>query len=169
MNMEKLVSEAIQSRASDIHLQEGRRPRLRIKGDLVPWGQTPFQRRTILPWLCKYGNSELVSQSFSLAGGIRCRCQISAEYVGIHAVIRLLYPLEQMSIAEDAALLRRLGRLPQGLVLICGPTGSGKTTTLWKILEYINEEMPKHILQVLLLTWLTSKTNEEMYCHLGLF
>ena len=59
--------------------------------------------------------------------------------------IRFLYPLASLPPDGDGPLLQRLSRLTCGLVLVCGPTGSGKTTALWRILQAINERRPCHI------------------------
>lgn len=71
---------------------------------------------------------------------------MSREFAGIHAVIRLLYPLDTLPADADEALLQQLAGLASGLVLLCGPTGSGKTTALWRMLQYVNRMRACHII-----------------------
>ena len=89
---------------------------------------------------------EVGDGAFSWRRSLRCRLHVCREYAGLHATIRFLYPLASLPPDGDGPLLERLSRLTQGLVLVCGPTGSGKTTALWRILQSINERRPCHII-----------------------
>lgn len=148
MRWNDILETAVTARASDIHFQEGRPPLLRIGGNLVPWGDDILTRENMLAWIRPYyayaGGS--MAFSFSWDHHIRCRLHGICEHAGLHLTVRLLYPLDELPPDEDEVLLRNLGRNDGGLVLICGPTGSGKTTSLWRILQYINESRPCHIL-----------------------
>ena len=83
--------------------------------------------------------------AFSWHDALRCRLHVCREYAGLHVTIRFLYPLASLPPDGDGPLLQRLSCLTSGLVLVCGPTGSGKTTALWRILQAINERRPCHI------------------------
>lgn len=149
MSWQKVFAAAVSARASDIHLQEGRCPLLRLAGELRLWGNRILDAAEIRCWLLETGWNEQMGESCSFGFSyqqIRCRLQVSKEFVGIHAVIRLLYPLDTLPEDTDNMLLQRLARLSSGLVLCCGPTGSGKTTTLWRILQHVNRMRAHHII-----------------------
>lgn len=150
MNVAAVLQAAAEARASDIHMQEGRRPLLRIGMDLVPWSHQRIGGEDIAGWLQSLGlclnDKPYVSASFPWNECIRCRLHASREYAGVHVVVRMLYPLDELPADGDEALLQQLGALGDGLVLVCGPTGSGKTTTLWRILCWANANRRCHII-----------------------
>ncbi len=149
MSWQAVFAAAVSRRASDIHLQEGRRPMLRQAGELQEWGQDVLDAVMIRQWLQETGWQETNDPSSSFGFSheqIRCRLQVSREFAGMHAVIRLLYPLDTLPADADETLLQRLAGLTSGLVLLCGPTGSGKTTALWRILQYVNCTRACHII-----------------------
>ena len=150
MDIAAVLAAAVESKASDIHLQEGRYPLMRLGSDLVPWGNYCVCGEAISAWLQSLGQSfdgqPYVSKAFSWDGRIRIRLHASREQAGIHVVARILYPLDTLPSDEDEVLLQRLGGLDDGLVLVCGPTGSGKTTALWRILCWANVNRRCHII-----------------------
>ncbi len=148
MNFDDVIRAAAAAKASDIHFQEGRLPLLRIGTKLIPWGEELLDNGHMLAWIKQYCDdlSGNMTCSFWHGNQIRCRMHGVREHAGLHAAVRLLYPLEELPPDEDELLLQSLGKLDGGLVLVCGPTGSGKTTALWRILAYINESRPCHIL-----------------------
>lgn len=148
MKWQDIVEAAVACHATDIHLQEGRVPLLRRAGELVPHGTVCMSRDVLTQWVAELSLSAAVvagAAAFSWRH-VRCRLQISKEYVGIHLVIRILYPLDTLPPDPDSDLLQQLGACRDGLVLLCGPTGSGKTTTLWRILQYVNDHRRCHII-----------------------
>lgn len=150
MDIMTIITEAIGRRATDIHLQEHRRPLLRIGMELIPLEETSVSADDITSWIAQIGRAlpgqEGTSLSFDLQDSIRCRADIFSEYSGCHAALRLLYPLQWLRPDADEELLQRLAALPDGLVLVTGPTSSGKTTTLWRIIDYLNEKRKCHII-----------------------
>ncbi|KMO87383.1 hypothetical protein AB840_03065 [Megasphaera cerevisiae DSM 20462] len=150
MNVCEVLSRAIEKKAADIHLQEGRPPFFRLVRGLFHDGNIAVTRHDIDVWLQSVGGScELTaagSLAFSWNKSVRCRVQVCREYAGLHVVIRILYPLDTLPPDRDEALFRQLGDLEDGLVLVCGATGSGKTTTIWQILQYVNQRKPCHII-----------------------
>lgn len=151
MEINYVISQAVEHKAADIHLQEGRSPLERIGSDLVPMRQEKVEKKDMLDWLQLISagpledNGEL-SFAFSWSDQIRCRAHVCHDNAGIRAVIRILYPLAWLPPDEDAALLEALGNLRDGLVLLCGATGSGKTTTLWRIVSFLNTTKACHII-----------------------
>lgn len=150
MKIDALLARAIAVRATDVHVQEGRTPLWRIQKDLIPCASEIVQREDIVMWLqARHYDTTLtsvLSVSFSCGKGVRCRLHGSQELAGMHLVFRLLYPLTILGVDQDRALLQQLALLSDGLVLVTGPTGCGKTTTLWQILTLANQQRRGHII-----------------------
>ena len=147
MDMTALMERAIANRASDLHLQEGRPPMMRVAAGLSALPTASLDRSgmhralNIIGWS---GDGD-GDGAFSWNASLRCRLHVCREEAGLHLAIRFLYPLEDLPEDRDQRLLTRLGKLSSGLVLVSGPTGSGKTTALWRILHGINEQRRCHI------------------------
>ena len=145
-----IIEKAVSRKASDIHLQEGRDPLFRCGDLLEDAGGVTVEASLLQTWLDTLGpkaeETGFASAAYTWDRGIRCRVHISRELAGIHAVIRLLYPLADFPPDEDQPFLNDLGRLKDGLILLCGPTGSGKTTAIWRILSAVNEARKCHII-----------------------
>lgn len=148
MDVTALMEKAIGQQAADLHLQTGRPPMLRLAQGLCSFPGPPLSEDDVRCLLHAVGwiRDEVGDGAFSWRRSLRCRLHVCREYSGLHATIRFLYPLASLPPDGDGPLLERLSRLTQGLVLVCGPTGSGKTTALWRILQAINERRPCHII-----------------------
>lgn len=150
MKIAHILQQAIALRATDLHLQEGRPPMWRLQQALVPCRGELVQRIDIMEWPQELGytyvEGTVISAAFSCPHGVRCRLHVSSEWAGLHGALRLLYPLETLPPDRDQALLEQLAMLRDGLVLVTGPTGCGKTTTLWQMLQAANRQRPCHIL-----------------------
>ena len=148
MDVTALMEKAIGQQAADLHLQTGRPPMLRLAQGLCSFPGPPLSEDDVRCLLHAVGwtRDEVGDGAFSWRRSLRCRLHVCREYAGLHATIRFLYPLASLPPDGDGPLLERLSRLTQGLVLVCGPTGSGKTTALWRILQSINERRPCHII-----------------------
>ena len=143
MELETILTRAVAEKATDIHLQSGRPPYIRVGAELQPLALPHIQTADLQAWSKETGPGE--AWSFSWKEGIRCRGQRSESRHGPHWALRVLYPLSSLPQEENPVLIQRLGTLLQGLVLVCGATGSGKTTTIWRVLEYINQHRACHI------------------------
>ncbi len=145
--------------ASDLHLSVGRPPLLRLHGDIEPvrYGTLTDADFTELikpvlgdepAWL-RYQDTGDVDLAYELPGVARFRVNLFKQFRGMGAVFRLiptrLMTLEQLGMPPSVAKFCYLRR---GLLLVTGPTGSGKSTTLSAILNRINEEQKLHIITI---------------------
>ena len=159
VKIEELLEEVIKKKASDLHLQVGVAPMLRIDGSIVPVPSVaPLTEETvellIFSILDEDQKQILLKDKefdFSFAFGDLGRFRVNAfhERGNLAAALRLI-PNQIKTIEELGlpAIVRTFANYPRGLVLITGPTGSGKSTTQAAIINKINEERPAHILTI---------------------
>ena len=151
---EEYVTRARAAGASDIHLVAGLTPRCRVDGAIRPLGEeilTPLQCEELVQELAggELATLRVVGEA-DLAltiAGVRCRLNLFRQQGGWSAAIRLLN--EHIPDLSELGLPKVVSDFPaysQGLVLITGETGSGKSTTLAAILNQINRQEAKHIL-----------------------
>ena len=158
MNLEALLDLAIERGASDLHLNPGRPPLLRLDGRLVETGGDRLddaateELARALTDERHWAEVEAVGTSdFGIAhsSGNRFRVSVLRQRGRMAVVLRLiptrLLSLDDIGLPEAAREL--LGR-PRGLVLVTGPTGSGKTTTLASMLDTINRTQERHIVTI---------------------
>lgn len=154
--IEEIIAYARAAGASDIHYTKGEPLVLRVDGEILP-AERPFElelfEQEILSHLsdeerdafCQGQDMDLAIQ----AGGTRCRVNLYHKMGKAACVLRLL--AERIPSPEELGLpplLPQLAMLPRGLVLITGPTGSGKSTTLASMLDYANTRRPAHIITI---------------------
>lgn len=149
--VQSLVDAAIDSDASDLHLSAGVPPILRVFGAIRPvpgWDKlTPEEIKEMLnPLLMEAQREELeergqVDFSFGVRGVGRFRCNISKQRgswaMAMRVISATIKPLEELGLPE---ILHDLAHLRDGLILVTGPTGSGKSTTLASMIDIINRE-----------------------------
>ncbi len=156
MGIEEILLGAIVQEASDIHLTVGRPVTYRLIGDLVSVGEkmlTPMDTEAF----AKEITTEVQRKRVEEVGGIdfgfsfkeKARFRVSCfKQQGHYSLVLRLLPSRFFSF-EDIGLPPQLVEtisLPRGLVLVTGPTGSGKTSTLATMLNFINENFPRHII-----------------------
>ena len=158
MDMNKILDEAIELDASDIHLVPGNKPMLRVSRDLIPVKGTkiltPDDMNEIYDFLVRgnidkdevFNTTRKLDMSYEYKD-IRLRVNISLTDEVPLCTLRLikseLPPYESLGIPD---IVRRMSYQPQGLILVTGKTNSGKTTTLNSLIDYINENQNKKIL-----------------------
>ncbi|MBU9721915.1 MULTISPECIES: type IV pilus twitching motility protein PilT [Bacillaceae] len=155
-SLNEILSEAMKLYASDVHLTIGKPPVLRIHGNLAPMNEPPLkpedtQRMVdeVLPEAMKQEleKSRQVDFSYGIPGVSRFR--LNAYYQRSHLslavrVIPMVIPtLKELDLP---AVLGKIAAEKQGLVLVTGPTGSGKSTTLAAMIKHMNQTMRKHII-----------------------
>lgn len=158
LNMNDLLILMVQKKASDMHLTVGAPPALRVDGNLV---QTNLEKLT--PDSCQRLVYSLLSDSqkqrfeseneldisFGIKGLGRVRMNVFRQRGSVGAALRSV-PSRFMSFEELGLppVINDIVNLPRGLILVTGPTGSGKSTTLASLIDHINENRQAHIMTV---------------------
>jgi twitching motility protein PilT len=156
--IDDLLRELVESGSSDLHMAPGRPPMLRLRGELVPAKRpvlnhqanedlifeilTPEQQKTLKT------NLEL-DVAYEVEGLARFRCNLFYQMRGVAGVLRVIptqiKSLKQLGVPPG---VERMLKIQKGLVLVTGPTGSGKSTTLAAMIDHINENSSKHIITI---------------------
>lgn len=158
VNLDRLLLETVQRNGSDLHLTAGAPPVIRISGELVsleyPTLSPADVENMLLPVLDQRLRNMLdqhweLDFSYSLPGVSRFRGNIMRQRGSLAAAMRVIpYNPPDLETLNLPPAIRELCYLPRGLVLVSGPTGSGKSTTLAGIIELINRERTVNIVTV---------------------
>ncbi len=159
MEIRELVQLARQKKASDIHLVAGVPPMLRIDGELRPATEYGEMNHPAIEQLFReVANQRLedvlrdeleVDFAYEIPGGGRGRCNACWQQGSISLAIRLLS--EHIPTTDDLGLpeiVKDLIIKPRGLILVTGPTGSGKSTTIAAMLNYLNHTMRRYVITI---------------------
>jgi twitching motility protein PilT len=157
--IDRLLLTMLEMRASDLHVSTGVEPLVRVDGELqrVPGFEISAPeaiQRMLLPIVPPRNREEFARThdtdfAYELAGKARFRANLFVDLRGMAAVFRVI-PAKILSV-EELQLpkeLLPLCHLPKGLVLVTGPTGSGKSTTLAALIDYINRTRSDHIITI---------------------
>ncbi len=158
MDITELLSFSVKHKASDLHLSAGVPPMIRVDGDVRKINLPPLEHRQVHSLVYDIMNDhqrkELeenleVDFSFAVPNLARFRVNAFHQNRGVAAVFRTI-PSTVLTLDELGApdIFRQLAELPRGLVLVTGPTGSGKSTTLAAMIDHINENFHHHILTI---------------------
>jgi twitching motility protein PilT len=155
--MEGIVRIAYEKNFSDIHLGVGEEPRYRNRGEIVRTGWPVTDKTTFREWLRQilepsdvdsFQRDKEYDGSFSFPF-VRVRINVLETLRGSAMVLRLIPSkmptIEQLNLPPQ---LKSIAERPKGLFLVTGPTGSGKSTTLAAIINFINTTMKRHILTI---------------------
>ena len=157
--MEVLLKTLVETKGSDLHVSAGAPPMLRHDGEIAPVpgcaALTAADTEQMLlsiappPNLEEFQRRHDTDFAYEIAGLARFRCNLFLDRSGIGGVFRVIP--HRILTAEDmglAAELLELCRLPKGLILVTGPTGSGKSTTLCAMIDFINRTRSDHIITI---------------------
>ena len=158
LHIDRMLETCIKRGASDIHLSVGRPPILRLHGRLRQLETKVLEpedcvalMKSITPDRNQQELQEEGGTDFGFAFGNQGRFRVSIfrQKGNISIVLRLI-PSRFLSFEEIGlpAIIRALCRRPRGLFLVTGPTGSGKTTSLASMINYINNELDRHIVTI---------------------
>ncbi|MFK7959442.1 MAG: type IV pilus twitching motility protein PilT [Phycisphaerales bacterium] len=158
IQIDRLLDTVIRAGASDLHLATGRKPTLRLSGSLrnvdtkvLDNDDTMALMKSITPERCQQELQEEGSTDFGFAYGDAARFRVSAfrQRGDVSLVLRLipneLLTFDQIGLPD---ICKELIRRPRGLFVVTGPTGSGKTTSLATMIDYINMNLDRHIVTV---------------------
>jgi twitching motility protein PilT len=154
----ELLSCAVKNNASDLHLSAGLQPIIRVDGDLRRLDLPSVEHKQVVAMMLAimndkqqqvYAREYEIDFSFAAAGLGRFRVNVFNHSRGMGAVFRTIpekvLSLEQL---DTPAIFKQILNYPRGLVLVTGPTGSGKSTTLAAMIDYINTNQRYHILTI---------------------
>lgn len=156
--IDQLFKLMVSQEASDLHLSAGAPPYLRLHGEMVslehPALTNEGVQALVFEILTEKQRRQFVENweldcSYSLEGVARFRCNVYMQRRGMAAVFRVIP--EKIKTCEELNLpesIQRLIEVPRGLILVTGPTGSGKSTTLAAMIHTINTREKQHILTV---------------------
>ena len=156
--IEDLMGKLVEDGGSDLHLSAGMPPYGRFNGQLRPMTETPLQEedcnRLIFMMLNNAQRKQLeqtweLDCSYGLKGVSRFRVNVYRQRGTYAACLRALgNKIPTLDMLGLPPIVEEMSRIPKGLVLVTGPTGSGKTTTLAAMLDHINHTRAEHILTI---------------------
>src|SRR6187401_1868769 len=156
--IDQFLSVIVEQGGSDLHIGEGQPPKMRRHGDVMPIRPEAITRNEaagMLSEICGPQSWELFEArgdldfAYEMDERSRFRCNFLKQTNGYGAVFRLI-PTRIASLEELGipAVVKGFGHLRGGLVLVTGPTGSGKSTTLAALIDYVNENLSRHIVTI---------------------
>jgi twitching motility protein PilT len=157
-NLHQLLKAMVEKGASDLHITTGSPPQLRIDGKLVPL-KTPPLTPVDTKQLCysiltdaqkhKFEEESELDLSFGVKGLSRFRSNIFMQRGAVAGAFRTI-PFKILTFADLGLppIVADLAKKPRGLILVTGPTGSGKSTTLASIIDKINTDRHEHIITI---------------------
>src|ERR1051325_9700885 len=159
MHVNDLLKIAVESGASDLHVKVGSLPMMRVRGALQPASQDKrLDHEDVIAMSAavmstsqreKFKEAQEVDLAYSVAGLGRFRCNIFQQRGTVGLVLRVI-PMQIRTIDELGLpqVMKKIGEEERGLVLVTGTTGSGKSTTLAAMIDFINKSRAAHVMTV---------------------
>ncbi|WP_221074616.1 type IV pilus twitching motility protein PilT [Agarivorans aestuarii] len=158
MDVTELLAFSVKHNASDLHLSAELPPMIRVDGEVRKINLPALEHKQVHSLIYdimndkqrkEYEENLEIDFSFEVPGVARFRVNAFQQSRGAAAVFRTI-PSEVLSLEQlgAPAIFRQIAEHPRGLVLVTGPTGSGKSTTLAAMIDYINEQRHEHILTI---------------------
>ena len=158
MDISELLAFSVSNKASDLHLSSGLPPMIRVNGDVRRLNVAPLEHKEVHRMIYDIMNDSQRKAyeealecdfSFEIPGLARFRVNAYNQERGASAVLRTI-PSKVLTLEELNAprIFGELAMRPRGLVLVTGPTGSGKSTTLAAMVNHVNERLHHHILTI---------------------
>jgi len=158
VDIAQLLGFAVKNNASDLHLSAGVPPMIRVDGDVKRINMPPLSHKEVHSMIYDIMNDKQRKDyedfletdfSFEIPKVARFRVNAFNQNRGAGAVFRTI-PSEILSLEDLKAppIFKDISMYPRGIVLVTGPTGSGKSTTLAAMIDYINHSKPDHILTI---------------------
>ncbi|PHV15417.1 twitching motility protein PilT [Janthinobacterium sp. BJB1] len=158
MDISELLAFSVSNKASDLHLSSGLPPMIRVHGDVRRLNVAPLEHKEVHGMIYDIMNDSQRKAyeealecdfSFEIPGLARFRVNAYNQERGASAVLRTI-PSKVLTLEELNAprIFGELAMRPRGLVLVTGPTGSGKSTTLAAMVNHVNERLNHHILTI---------------------
>jgi twitching motility protein PilT len=154
--IDELLEEAFKLNASDIHLTVGVPPIFRVHGELKRYGEivlddhfTELVAQMTIPGKMyeEFQQQRQIDYSYEVPGAARFRVNAFQQRGLVSLAFRTIpTKIPTIDVLQLPETLKTLSETPQGLILVTGPTGSGKSTTLAAMIKYMNETMRKHII-----------------------
>jgi twitching motility protein PilT len=158
MDITELLAFSVKNKASDLHLSSGLPPIIRVNGDVRRINLPPLEHKDVHSMVYDIMNDSQRKQfeeslecdfSFEIPSLARFRVNAFNQNRGASAVFRTI-PSKVLTLEDLNApkIFKEISDQPRGIVLVTGPTGSGKSTTLAAMIDYINENQYAHILTI---------------------
>ncbi|QGU33859.1 type IV pilus twitching motility protein PilT [Thermochromatium tepidum] len=158
MDIAELLAFSVKNNASDLHLSAGLPPMIRVDGDMRRINVPPLEHRAVHSLVYDIMNDKQRKDyeefletdfSFEIPGVARFRVNAFNQKRGAAAVFRTI-PSKVLTLEELKApkIFKEIIDVPRGLILVTGPTGSGKSTTLAAMIDYLNDNKYEHILTI---------------------
>src|SRR5881296_2028775 len=158
-NMADLLQLMVDRGASDLHITSGTYPQIRVNGRLTQLNQfevlTPQDTQRLAYSVLNEGQKQKFEEeneldlSFGIQGLARFRCNVYRQRGAVGSAIRVIpYKIRSFDELGLPQIIQQLADRPKGLILVTGPTGSGKSTTLAAMVDKINSERTDHIVTI---------------------
>ena len=159
MHVNDLLKIAVDNGASDLHLKVGTFPMMRVRGTLLPVTEEKrLDHEDVVAMSAaimstaqrqKYKEAQEIDLAYSIAGLGRFRCNIFQQRGTVGLVLRVI-PMQIRTVDELGLphVLKKIAEEERGLVLVTGTTGSGKSTTLAALIDFINKSRAAHIMTI---------------------